>query len=160
MSEEKNEYTVELSTKVIQVFENYKRKYDYTIESGGILAGRIVDHKIIIEELTEPYESDKRKRFSFKRESFGHQAYMDEIWAKSDNALTYLGEWHSHDQKEISPSIIDYSNWKRIMRRTHNSEVLVFLILGRVDVAVWIGKGGELIRIDDVKYNEDNKKDS
>lgn len=46
------------------------------------------------------------------------------------------------------------------MRRTHNSEVLVFLILGRVDVAVWIGKGGELIRIDDVKYNEDNKKDS
>ena len=67
MSEEKNEYTVELSTKVIQVFENYKRKYDYSIESGGILAGRIVDHKIIIEELTEPYESDKRNRFSFKR---------------------------------------------------------------------------------------------
>ena len=160
MSEEKNEYTVVLSKKVVQVFETYKNKYNYAIESGGILAGRIANHKVIIEELTEPYESDKRNRFSFKRESYGHQAYMDEIWAKSENTLTYLGEWHTHDQKEISPSVIDYSNWKRIMRRTHNSEVLVFLILGRSDVAVWIGNGGKLIRIDDVKYNEDIKKDS
>ncbi len=160
MPGEKKEYTVVLSTRVVQVFEKYKDKYDYAVEAGGILAGRIVSNRIIIEDLTEPYESDKRNRFSFKRESNGHQAYMDEIWAKSDNTLTYLGEWHSHDQNEISPSVIDYSNWKSIMRRSHNTEVFVFVILGRADVAVWIGKGGKLTRIDDVKYYEDIKKDS
>lgn len=149
-------FEIIFSPKVIRIFERYKREYQYRVEAGGILVGKTEGRRIVISDLTEPYEEDKRSRFTFKRASKGHQEFMDELWSSSGESLTYLGEWHTHDQRKICPSLVDYNNWKMIMSRSHNSEILVFIILGRLNLATWIGVDGRLIRMDEGNNNEVN----
>ncbi len=146
MKEDNKMYNVVLCSKVRETFDRYIRDYNFDIEAGGILIGKIVDEDIVICDITEPYEKDTRGRYIFKRSAYGHQEYMDDLWSKSDNSLTYLGEWHTHDQKNIRASCVDYRNWHKIMRRNHNADVLVFLIVGRQEITVWIGYDGKLLK--------------
>lgn len=154
------DYEIVFSPKVIETFERYKREYQYSIEAGGIIVGKTEDKRITIIDITEPYEEDKRSRYTFKRASKGHQEYMDEVWSSSGETLTYLGEWHTHDQQKIFPSPVDYSNWKKIMSRPHNSEIIVFIILGRKNLAIWIGTRNNIIYIGEIDHDEDYKKNT
>ena len=160
MTIDDSNFEIVFSPKVIEVFERYKREYQYQIEAGGILVGKTENKKITIIDMTEPYEEDKRSRYTFKRASKGHQEYMDAIWSNSGETLTYLGEWHTHDQHRIIPSPVDYNNWKRILSRSHNSEALVFVILGRINLSVWLGAGNRIIHVGEVYCNENAKENS
>lgn len=153
MSNENTHFSIILSAKVKDTFERYKHEYQYSVEAGGILVGKIEDNIISIIDLTEPYEDDKRSKYAFKRASKGHQEYMDELWTLSGESVTYLGEWHTHDQKVIFPSPVDYINWKKIMSRSNNSEVLVFIILGRNNISIWIGEGDSIMHMNEVFYD-------
>lgn len=150
MTEDDKGFEIVFSPKVIEIFERYIREYQYRVEAGGILVGKAEGRKITIIDMTEPYEEDRRGRFTFKRSSKGHQEYMDELWSSCDETLTYLGEWHTHDQKKIFPSHVDYNNWKQIMSRSHNSEILVFIILGRKNLSIWIGEEKRIVSVGEV----------
>ena len=139
-------YSVELSRKILELFEKYNKEYAYDVESGGILIGKVNQEtrRIVIEDITEPYEADKRTRYNFVRSEKGHQEYMDRVWNESGHELTYIGEWHTHNQKKIQASLIDINNWKRISKIQHNTNVLVFIILGRTDYKVWISNSTKI----------------
>ena len=94
-------YSIVLSKKVQETFEEYKSKYSFAKEAGGILIGRIKGNCIYLDDLTEPYSDDKQTKYAFKRSSKGHQEYMDKLWLESNKEITYLGEWHTHDQLDI-----------------------------------------------------------
>ena len=153
MTNDDNDYEIVFSQKVIETFKRYKREYTYRVEAGGILVGRSEGKVITVEDITEPFEDDKRGRYTFRRASKGHQEYMDEIWSSSGKTLTYLGEWHTHDQQKIFPSPVDYGNWKKIMARHHNSEALVFIILGRRNLSIWIGVSNRIVHIGEVDHD-------
>ena len=81
MTEDDKGFEIVFSPKVIEIFERYIREYQYRVEAGGILVGKAEGRKITIIDMTEPYEEDRRGRFTFKRSSKGHQEYMDELWS-------------------------------------------------------------------------------
>ena len=98
-----NGYEIVLTEKIMSIFEKYKAEYSYEIEAGGILIGKVEDDckKIYVTDLTEPFDGDKRTKCRYVRAEYGHQQYMDDVWEKSGRTLTYLGEWHTHDQNVI-----------------------------------------------------------
>lgn len=149
MQGKNNEFEIVVSDKIERIFNNYMESYSYEIEAGGILIGRIDygEKKIMLLDLSEPVEGDKRTRFSYKRSELGHQQFMDEMWEKSGHTVTYLGEWHTHNQNKIMPSPVDYSNWIRLSNMKHNTDILVFIILGRKDFALWTSKGGKIEKV-------------
>ena len=72
---------------------------------------------------------------------------MDELWSSYDETLTYLGEWHTHDQDTPIPSVVDRKNWKRISKRNHNFEECYFMIIGRIEFIIWAVVNNDIIEI-------------
>lgn len=111
-------------------------------EAGGVLLGRFIkeSNDIIVDNITVPMIGDLRSRFSFKRGKALHQRIIDRIWQKSRGTSQYLGEWHTHPEKNPSPSIVDTNNWKRQLKEdTFSNRFLYFIILGTEDLGIWEG---------------------
>lgn len=119
-------------------YRQFKQK---DTEAGGILIGRILieNNNFIIDDVSEPMFSDVRKRAKFKRKSETHQAYFDSEWTASDGRCFYLGEWHTHPERNPQPSNIDLKDWKRIVNLNFESDFLFFIILGTNELKVWCG---------------------
>lgn len=150
MAKMKNKkYSVIVSPKVAKLFKKYINDYSYCIESGGILIGRIDSDskKIYLDDITEPYVGDKRSKYRFVRLEEGHQGYMDRVWKESGKKLTYIGEWHTHNQSKILASSVDKNNWRRIARQPHNTNELVFIILGKKGFNIWVCKNGIIKKV-------------
>ncbi|MGO5010655.1 Mov34/MPN/PAD-1 family protein [Niallia sp. Sow4_A1] len=112
-------------------------------EAGGILIGRILeeDNNIIIDDVSEPMPTDKRKRTRFSRKPDGHQEYMNEAFEREKGCCFYLGEWHTHPQSIPVPSTIDRKDWKRLLKVEFESGCLFFVIVGTYELKVWYGDG-------------------
>ena len=112
-------------------------------EAGGILIGRILeeDNNIIIDDVSEPMPTDKRKRTRFSRKPDGHQEYMNYAFEREKGRCFYLGEWHTHPQSIPVPSIIDRKDWKRLLKVEFESGCLFFVIVGTDELKVWYGDG-------------------
>ena len=57
---------------------------------------------------------------------------------------------YGRDMMKRLPSHVDYNNWKQIMSRSHNSEILVFIILGRKNLSIWIGEEKRIVSVGEV----------
>ncbi len=124
---------------VMDFFYTIILTYNYEVETGGIIVGEIdpLDESIIVTEVSEPFKSDKRSKFHFKRSHEGHQEYMDKLWEESNYKKMYLGEWHTHNQARPIPSFIDINNWRKIEKRNRVSPEMYFIIIGTKDIGVW-----------------------
>ena len=128
-----------LNDDVKELVFNIQSKYGFQKEIGGILVG-VYDAEVRCLRLTDisfPCSGDQQSRYRFFRKSTGHQEFMDQLWEESGHTKAYLGEWHSHDQDEPIPSIVDRRNWKRIAKRNHNFDECYFMIVGRKTVRIW-----------------------
>ena len=112
-------------------------------EAGGILIGRILeeDNNIIIDDVSEPMPTDRRKRTRFSRKTDGHQEYMNDAFEREKGCCFYLGEWHTHPERIPVPSSIDREDWKRLLNVGFESKCLFFLIVGIAELKVWYGEG-------------------
>ena len=75
-----------------------------TVETGGILIGRIESNIAIVEKATGPGPNAIRKAKHFERDIEFAQA---ELNAATANCSVYLGEWHSHLVPVPEPSCRD-----------------------------------------------------
>lgn len=127
------------SQEVDAFFKEYSKEYDFKIESGGIIIGKLnpAANQVIVTDITTPFQKDKRGRYFFRRAEYGHQQEMDRLWEESDQKKTYLGEWHTHNQEIPEPSHIDKKDWKRIERTELNYKQPFFIIVGRNKLKVW-----------------------
>ncbi len=119
-------------------------------EAGGILVGRILveGNNIIIDDISEPMPTDKRKRNSFSRGPDGHQEYMNESFQREKGCCFYLGEWHTHPEKVPNPSSIDRKDWERLLKVGFESGCLFFIIVGIDDLKVWYGQVEKLVIVE------------
>ncbi len=110
-------------------------------EAGGMLFGRLLYdcEDIIVDDVTLPFPSDKRSRFSFFRGKNGAQKLVEEKWHKSNSTQIYLGEWHTHPEDDPTPSAnVDIKNWHKITKKaTFEQECLYFVIVGRKRTRLW-----------------------
>ena len=134
---------IELRIKQIQAEHSFKR------EIGGILVGLYdADHESLrVTDISFPYSYDQRCQFRFLRKSNGHQELMDQLWEDSEHTKAYLGEWHTHNQDNPVPSMIDRNTWKRIAKRNNNFDDSYFMIIGKKAFVVWTVSNGNIVEI-------------
>jgi len=127
----------------------YINCFDYNVEHGGIIVGKLEPDKkqILITDITFPQEDDICKAFSFCRLEKKHQLIMDNLWKESQFTKTYLGEWHTHNEKNPMPSMVDKRNWHNIIKRDKNSDWLFFIIVGTRNLGIWTIDNGKIVKM-------------
>jgi integrative and conjugative element protein (TIGR02256 family) len=139
-----------LTPTVVETLNQYVQDRPQKAEAGGVLIGRHIrgSTDIVVDEVTTPMPQDRRTRFRFFRSRKSHQSRVDEVWARSARTGTYLGEWHTHPERDPCPSSIDTAEWKRKLRGDTYSGVLFFVIVGTEQCRVWEGtRRGSIARL-------------
>lgn len=136
------DYRFEISAHVLEMMQRFRQTEALMSEAGGVLLGRHLrdSSAIIVDEITTPLPGDRCTRTRFCRAQSQHQAVIDEAWHKNNGTCTYLGEWHTHPEPIPSPSVVDWSDWKRRLRSDTYSEPIFFVIVGTKQVVAWEGR--------------------
>lgn len=145
----KNDLILSLGSSVLEKFRKYIECYHFDNESGGIIVGTLNSggKEIIVTDVTEPQKKDSSSSIRFKRDEYGHQEIMDQLWEESDYIKTYLGEWHTHNERIPKPSFIDRRNWINISKRKQNSSWLFFIIVGTQELGVWAIEDKKIVKM-------------
>ena len=138
-----------ISDEVMHFFKKLIFTHDFSIETGGIVVGEMkpLHDAILITEVSNSFQSDDKGRFHFNRKPNGHQEYMDMLWKESGYKKMYLGEWHTHNQKDPIPSIIDIENWKKIEDRNNVAPEMYFIIIGTQKMEIWNAYKGAIMQM-------------
>jgi len=134
---------------VIEVWDKHRQLKQRDQEACGILIGSVDLEKdrIWIEFATGPMSEDKRWRSRFKLQANGHQQVLNKFHDQYAGLMMYLGTWHSHPEDNPSPSVLDVSEWNKIIKNNEELTPNVFAIVGRKESSVFVGKNGEFIKL-------------
>jgi integrative and conjugative element protein (TIGR02256 family) len=132
---------VEISHAAWSVMQGFIQFTPGAREAGGVMLGYHLRDcsAIIIGAVTTPQLGDRRSRARFHRARLQHQALIDQAWRESRGTCTYLGEWHTHPEPILTPSHIDWADWRRRLREDQYTEPICFVILGTAEIAAWTG---------------------
>jgi integrative and conjugative element protein (TIGR02256 family) len=117
----------------------FRQRSWWHTEAGGVLLGRhLVDtDDIVVDEVTTPQKSDRRSRFGFFR-SKKHSTIAQSRWSEEESTLAYLGLWHTHPERDPTPSGVDRQDWKQsVSKDTFHGDILFFTIVGIERIRVW-----------------------
>jgi integrative and conjugative element protein (TIGR02256 family) len=95
-----------ITRRVINLLSTWQQ-YPGDNEAGGVLIGEFRRDHATVNHITEPGHGDSREPRLFHRRGEHHQRIMTELWQKSDGRDNYLGEWHTHNAAELTPSTDD-----------------------------------------------------
>lgn len=127
---------VEYALKQMQLFAQ-RRCWDS--EAGGVLLGRhlLDSHDVVVDEVSTPQSSDRRSRFGFFRSS-KHEQVARQRWLEENSTSAYLGLWHTHPERDPTPSGVDQRDWKQaVAGDTYEGTRLFFPIVGIHRIRVW-----------------------
>ena len=117
---------------------NSFRQLESEPEAGGCLFGFYRGDHIHISDCTYPQGNDTRLPLRFDRRDTYHLEYASQLYKKSNNTCTYLGDWHTHPQELPAPSSFDYSEWDKITELRKNWQTTT-IVVGRK--GFWVGVG-------------------
>lgn len=116
---------------VINQLNKYKQHDLEQHEAGGILLGKIYDEAIIIDEISEPSTKDRAGRHFFERNVVRAQRIVEQTWKESNGERIYLGEWHTHPEKNPLPSKDDIKLAKNMLDHSKMEiDYLFMMIIG------------------------------
>lgn len=142
------EKTIIISPKVKEMFDRYKELLPSN-EHGGILLGGIyLNNYIVIEEITEPSINDKSGYYFFERNRETAQKIISEKWKDSNGKLIYLGEWHTHNEQNPTPSKTDKDMIKDLLNDSRMEiDFLITIIVGMNSNYIGLQRGKNLKQI-------------
>lgn len=123
----KNSYLL-IPKKLIDSLEQYRQEPSSATEKGGVLIGLYRTPHIEVTQFTTPKPEDICKRNSFTRYSKSHIETVMHSWQNSNSKETYLGEWHTHPEKDAYPSSFDLNEWRKNLPRDRTK---VLIIIGQ-----------------------------
>lgn len=135
-----------ISQEVIDKINRY-RQFSNDNESGGILLGKkeLNSETYIISNITVPSIYDFSTKTSFIRDKNNAQKRINEIWESSNGIVNYIGEWHTHSEKNPIPSKTD----KELVQQLYKDKTNVF----RYFFMIILGNTGNLfIGVIDSKF--------
>jgi len=124
---------------VIEKFQRYEQKKDCN-ESGGILIGYTTKRCDYIRKITVPNKFDSQGLTFFIRSKKSAQKRINRYWKISEGSLIYLGEWHTHNEMNPKPSVVDIKMIKKVLNNTDMEIDFVYLIIVGVNNTFWVGK--------------------
>lgn len=122
-------YRLVIHTDVLRVLSNFRQLQKHQTEAGGILLGKIINDEIHIIKASTPTEIDKSTRTSFERHRLSAQIIIDYEFYNSSGQMTYLGEWHTHPEKNPIPSFVDKKMIKQQFFDCKESKDFVLLLI-------------------------------
>lgn len=135
---------VEHAFKQMQAFAQH-RWWDR--EAGGVMMGRhLLDSlDVVVDEVSTPQDTDRRSRFNFFR-SRKHEQMARQRWLQEHSTSAYLGLWHTHPERDPTPSGVDQNDWQQAVDGdTYEGERLFFPIVGTHCLRVWtLSRSGTL----------------
>jgi len=138
---------LKIDEKPLESMLNYVQDTIEKHEAGGVILGRFIKESdnIVIDLNTVPMKGDIRTRTRFKRGKKKHQKIIDKIWEESEGTCNYIGEWHTHPEKDPSPSTTDIKSWIKILKNdVFLSKYLYFIIVGTESIGIWEGNSENL----------------
>lgn len=139
----RNKTLIFIPDSVLELFERYKQFGVTNNESGGILLGQISEKGIYILRASTPNKFDKSSRHSFECNKDAAQVIINYEFQNSDKKTIYIGEWHTHPEKNPTPSGIDKSMIiGQFKKNKLNEPFLILMIQGLSElyIALWDGK--------------------
>lgn len=127
---------VEHALKQMQAFAQHRWS---SSEAGGVLLGRhLLDSRdVVVDEVSTPQNSDRRSRFSFFRSS-KHEQVARQRWLQENSTSAYLGLWHTHPERDPTPSSVDRRDWQQaVAGDTYEGDRLFFPIVGTDVIRIW-----------------------
>lgn len=125
---------------ILDLMISYKQIGLFDKEAGGVLIYReaLETDNIVVEYATEPYSGDKRARCHFSRRDSRHVEIFNQLHFQYKSIYGYLGEWHTHPEKNPHYSWIDRNNWEKIANQnTVNESVYYHIIIGTENIGIW-----------------------
>lgn len=143
---ERGKYKIYMSDNITSILNLYKQTA-FKNESGGIILGSVTnDYNIRISKLSLPTNFDKSGRYSFERDKTIAQIIINYEFHNSGGKIIYLGEWHTHSEKNPSPSNTDIAMIKKQYKNNKiNDDFLIMLIGGLEDYYLGVFDGNDLI---------------
>lgn len=124
---------------VINVFKKYEQKSEAD-ESGGILLGYVYKDRTEIVKVSVPGSLDSFAKNFFIRSKINAQGLINKSWGKSKGTLIYVGEWHTHPEKNPTSSIVDKGMIKKTLIETKMEINFLYLIIVGQNDTYWVGK--------------------
>lgn len=100
-------FSVEISRASLE-FMNQETKKDPSIETGGVLLGEIMSHRLVVTHASEPGPKAIKQPSRFLKDKEYCQKYIDEMYSKDGETAVYIGEWHFHPTRSNKPSNTDF----------------------------------------------------
>ena len=142
---------------VLAIFEKYVQYDIRSLESGGIITGKLYENSIKITNCSEPSNFDNQSRYNFTRSSKSAQYFLNERFHLSGGEEIYLGEWHTHPENIPSPSQTDIKSFKRTLTRNNlYSDIHLMIIVGIEGVYIGIYYRSILKREHTIVYRNNN----
>jgi integrative and conjugative element protein (TIGR02256 family) len=111
------------------VFELF-RQHTPQREAGGILLGYRRGVHLDVVQATPPSIHDERRIASFVRTPRVHQDIATCAWSRSGGLIDHIGEWHTHSERNPTPSFVDKREWATLARRRGPSAPILGVIVG------------------------------
>lgn len=118
-----------LTDRVIASLQKYRQVDRKSNESGGIVLGQIAGREVFLTRISTPNKFDKASRFSFDRNPDAAQVIIDFEHLNSQGKTNYLGEWHTHPERNASPSPRDRKMIKNQWDANKLNQDFVLLII-------------------------------
>jgi integrative and conjugative element protein (TIGR02256 family) len=119
-----------LTDEALSAMHKYRQLNSAAKEAGGQLFAKFEGVDTLIVEATRPKILDKRSRYEFKPNRLLQQL---EIYHRYRQGLHFVGDWHTHPEKNPSPSIRDINDMAECFHlSTHNLRAFVMVIMGTV----------------------------
>lgn len=123
-----NERSLVFSQDVMDYLVANRQNKSWDKESGGQLFAKITPHEIFVVEATGPRMTDLRTRTSYKPDRHLEQVEINEHFQKK---LSFVGDWHSHPEKNPSPSFTDSQSMTECFRKSkHSLTSFILVIIG------------------------------
>ncbi len=124
---------------VLKSFEQHRQFGLFSKEAGGQLFAKITPDIVIVAVATGPHRKDLRSLFGF----VPNKARLKiEILEYFNKGFHYVGDWHSHPQRNPRPSTLDLQSMKQCFSRSkHELEHFILVIVGnnRSPNCLWVG---------------------
>lgn len=120
---------VSFSPEVVKHFVEHRQQGKIKTEIGGQLFAEFVKNEVRVVRTTGPNATDKRGWAWFKPDQRKQNIEINELFA---DGLHFVGDWHTHPEREPSPSSWDLESMEDCFKKSrHQLKAFVMVIVGR-----------------------------
>ena len=131
--------SLDIISDVVTEMLTYQQINQESPESGGLLLG-YVDSKTnneTISAITKPQFRDIRTRVFYGLRDNEHH---EQLRLASQRKNYFMGTWHTHPQRDPSPSNTDWDDWRSTLEGKSNTyKHVYFIIIGTSKIRIWLG---------------------